>query len=111
MLARKNRISRNEFPSSKTKGARFFSTSFSITIYITEGNTRFSVVVSKKVAKRAVDRNYLRRQFYSLVEPHLKIITKKVKIVIYPKSEALKMPFLLLQKELIVVLQTAKLIP
>ena len=111
MLARKNRISRKEFPSFKTKGTRFFSTIFSATVYLAPDNTQFSVVVSKKVAKRAVDRNQLRRQFYSAVEPHLKTITKKIKVVIYPKKEALVTTFSFLQSEVVIMLKTAKLIP
>ena len=111
MLSRKNRISKKEFPSPKAKGARFFSTSFSTTIYTGKDQTLFSIVVSKKISKKALDRNHLKRQFYSLAEKHLKTIIKGVKIVIYPKKEALKTPFLLLQKELSTVLKTAKLIP
>ena len=98
MLARKNRISKSEFPSAKDRGVRFLSTFFSGTAYPTKGNSKFCVVVSKKIAKSAVKRNHIKRQFYAAVEPYVVKINKT--IVLYPKKEALGIGFKDLQREI-----------
>jgi ribonuclease P protein component len=54
-----------------------------------EGVAKFAVVVSKKTARRAVDRNFLKRRSKEALRPHLKN-APPASIVIYPKKEALK---------------------
>ncbi len=90
MLARKNRISKSEFPSSKTKGIRFLSSSFSGVVYPTLSGVKVAVVVSKKTTPKAVDRNLLKRRFYAAFEVYIKKLTKPTLIVVYPKKESIK---------------------
>lgn len=71
MLSRKNRVSRELFPFLLKKGKKYVSAHIFLRVARLEEkqvlHTRFSFVVSAKVAKRAVDRNRLRRRGYEIV--------------------------------------------
>jgi ribonuclease P protein component len=114
MLPQKNRISRKEFPSHKERGIRVFSPLFSGVFYkIVDPRvleSRVSVVVSKKTAKTAVSRNFLRRRVYEVLAPHILNISSPTTIVIYPKKEAEKAQFSDLKSEVEKALRQAKLI-
>lgn len=60
----------------------------------TRGFTRFAVIVSKKVEKSAVKRNFIRRRVYEALRVNFDLIPKKVDylFVVYSK-EIGKMPF------------------
>ena len=60
----------------------------------TRGFTRVAVVVSKKVAKSAVERNRIRRRLYEVIRVNFDLVPKKMDyiFVVYSK-EVLKMPF------------------
>lgn len=64
-----------------------------------KGFTRIAVVVSKKVAKSAVERNRIRRRVYEALRLNFKYIPKKTDyiFVVFSKSVA-KMPFNELEK-------------
>ncbi len=111
MLSKKNRITRKDFPARNRQGLRFFSAFFTGTIYANEGGVKVSVVVSKKTAKTAVVRNYLRRLFYEAVSEQTKGFLKGALIVFYPKIEAQKAPFSVLKTEIEKALRQAKLVP
>ena len=59
-----------------------------------KGFTRFAVIVSKKVEKSAVKRNFIRRRVYEALRVNFDLIPKKMDylFVIYSK-EIGKMPF------------------
>ncbi|MFA5997177.1 MAG: ribonuclease P protein component [Candidatus Paceibacterota bacterium] len=111
MLPRKNRIPRNDFPSHNVKGFRVFSPLFTGVFFKSEANnSRASVVVSKKTAKTAVDRNKLRRRFYDVVGPLFNQSGATTTVVLYPKIEAKKSSFADLETEMKKAFKTAKLI-
>ena len=89
MLPKTSRITRKEFPVlSKGQGIRVFSSVFSCTLYPLEGKkVQVSVVVSKKVSKRAVVRNELKRKVYNAMGDILPLFPKGYAIVFYPKLE------------------------
>ncbi len=99
MVATKNRIPRALFPTYFASGKRFHSECFTV-IYTKTTDFRVSVVVSKKVAKQAVDRNRLRRRAYGVVERLAKVQpTHGVYIILY-KPGALNTTRVLLQDQL-----------
>ena len=101
MLSQKNRISRKDFPAFKRQGFRVFSELFSGTVYPTDDKKiRVSVVVSKKTAKLAVVRNHLRRVFYEAIKPYLESFTQGSLVVLYPKSGAVQVSFVVLKSEI-----------
>lgn len=66
MLAKTERLSRNLFTAVFSQGKRRHGEHFTI-VYAPAVGFRASVVVSKKVAKKAHDRNRLKRQLYEYV--------------------------------------------
>lgn len=67
----------------------------------TKGFTRFAVVVSKKVEKTAVGRNYLRRRIYEVLRLNFDAIPKKMDYVFVVYSNEIgKLPFDALQERI-----------
>jgi ribonuclease P protein component len=69
MLSRTARLNRLEFTTCFTRGRRLHSPHLSVVVY-TQDTFKASVVVSKKVAKKAHDRNRLRRRVYACIQAH-----------------------------------------
>ena len=88
------RLSRAEFPR-KPASRRLGDELFSIGVWPLQAGTepRFSCVVSKKVAKKAVERNLLKRRCREIVAPILRNSTKPIAVVVYPKKTALTASF------------------
>lgn len=66
MLKKKERLTKKEFDRFFASGARKHGDLFTL-IYKTDPGFHGAVVVGKKVYKRAVDRNQLRRRVYSIL--------------------------------------------
>lgn len=66
MLPKKKRLTTAEFSRFFRSGTRFHSPNLQL-IYTPHDEFRGAVVVGKKVAKNAVDRNALRRRIYALL--------------------------------------------
>lgn len=90
MLARANRLRRAEFNEYFKRGKRLHSDHFTV-VYVAAPDFKVSVVVSKKVAKKAHDRNRLKRQMYGFVG----LFSKETKVagvfMIYPKPTLTKL--------------------
>lgn len=71
MLAKKNRLSRDEFNRFFSLGKKVHTPYFQL-IHLATEPFKVSVVVSKKVAKTAVQRNKIRRRIYDIVRNHQK---------------------------------------
>lgn len=48
--------------------------SVNLTSYIIDHTSRFAVIISAKALRRAVDRNKIKRRFYSLIRQHTRYI-------------------------------------
>ena len=85
MLKKKSRVNTAMFKEVFAKGRSFhFGTFFLKTLFVEEGGPFFSFVVSKKVAKRAVARNKIKRRARSIVHKQLPFFKKKIAVVVYP---------------------------
>jgi ribonuclease P protein component len=93
MLPSSKRLTIPLFKGVMDKGRIFHSPFFSAKMLKTEGMSRFSVAVSKKVAKNAIDRNKIRRRIYSTIRPLYPRIIPGIHGVIMPKSTVLKGTF------------------
>jgi ribonuclease P protein component len=71
MLPKKERLSREAFNRFFSAGKRINTTSFQV-VYAVNPNFHASVVVSKKIARLAVERNRIRRQIYDMVRRYKK---------------------------------------
>ncbi len=76
----------------------------------TKGFTRIAVVVSKKVAKSAVERNRIRRRIYEALRKNLEYIPEKKDYIFVVFSKTIKdMPFSELEKLLGELVQSSKM--
>src|SRR3989344_1396030 len=93
-MATQRRLSRIDFPSGPPK-KRVSNEFFKIAVWQKkEGlETKFACVVSKKVARRAVERNKLKRRCREITSRYLSSIATPCSIVIYPKKYALMATF------------------
>jgi len=66
MLKKRNRLTKKEFDTVFSKGKRYHSPELQL-IYQLSDTFHGSAVVGKKVYKKAVDRNKLRRRMYSIL--------------------------------------------
>ncbi len=69
-------------------------------------HTKFAVVVSSKISKKAVERNKLRRRIYEIIRLNLNkfSIEPAEKIVILTRSRAISASYKTLENELIKIL-------
>ncbi|HEC33030.1 MAG TPA: ribonuclease P protein component [Candidatus Kaiserbacteria bacterium] len=90
MIPSKYRLRRGKKQKSAPNGRFFSSDTVSISMSSTtnnSSNSKFTVVVSKKIIKTAVARNLLKRRVYSVISHHLFNIKPGVYMV-YIKKEA-----------------------
>jgi ribonuclease P protein component len=107
MISQKQRISRGEFQSLLKKGRSFHSPLFSLSISKDVPGERFAVVVSKKVAKKAVRRNKLRRWAYSILQKHQDSIFSDVACIFFYKKTPEDISFQDVEKQIVDVLKKA----
>jgi ribonuclease P protein component len=87
-----------------SQGKSVFGTLISVR-YIPAPALKFSVSVSKKVAKTAVLRNRMRRRLYGALEGVMKEVKNPLHIMIMPKKECFEVPFKALTEELRGIIQ------
>lgn len=96
---------RKLFPK-QNKGSLFSTEFFSVRILrpnkeeITQASFRGAVVVSKKVAKTAVQRNQIRRKIYEILRSLKERFPKRAIVVVYVRIPALKASSNVLRKSL-----------
>ena len=100
-MARSNHLSRADFPSSVAT-RRASNELFSAAVWpLTQGlEPKFACVVSKKVARKAVDRNRLKRRCRAAGAALLPSLIEPLVIVIYPKIGVLTVSFTELRRSL-----------
>jgi ribonuclease P protein component len=104
MLPKKRRIERKQFPHILSKGKRFNSPNLLLSVVKTEDNgfqpSKFSFSVSKKVQKKAVDRNKYRRRGYSVVKKYIEIAEPGFLCFFSFKKSLIQPTFDILEKEI-----------
>lgn len=105
MLAREKRLSRTDFDTSRTL-SRAASAHFSLS-YGPDPVGRAAAVISKKVAKHSADRHLLKRRCLALLEPHLAMPSRKVRLMLFARTGAASLPFPALKAELEALLRSA----
>jgi ribonuclease P protein component len=91
MLPKEKRlIETRDFKRVYTKGSFFSVPLFNLNFMSNRSQlTRVGIVISKKIAKRAVDRNRAKRQFREAVRSFYEILPKGYDIIISVKEKAL----------------------
>ena len=89
MLAKKNKITSVFFKKLFNKGFFFESQSFSLRYYKqTRQEFGVAVIVSKKISGSAVDRNLLKRRFFSIISNNSHLLFPHASYLVYPKKQA-----------------------
>jgi ribonuclease P protein component len=107
MLPSSKRVSRTLFEKTMNKSTSFHSPYFSVKIAATEGPSRFSFVVSKKIDKRATKRNALRRKGYTATEKIQREIKPGFVVLVFAKKSAETLGGLAVEAELKQLFQKA----
>lgn len=111
MLARAYRLRKSaEFQRLYSRGNRTSTDLFKIFWRPNQYDHSFwAVVVSKKITKKAVERNTMRRRVYELVRKHHKDITGHYNIVILLKTDISKHNPAALEKNLLELFKKARI--
>lgn len=102
MLPKKHRIKKSTFPTFVGKGRSFFVEILTMRA-VSDGSqapARASVVVSKKVAKSAVQRNLIKRRVYAVLHTYMSTIKPGLSLVLYPKNTIIKTSFKTLKDQM-----------
>lgn len=101
MLSRTKRLTRATFGTVAT-GKRAVSAHFSVSYtHATPG--RVAAVISKKTAKKAVDRHLLKRRILAAAEPHIEPVRS---FIVYARKGSPELSYQSLKKELDALLTT-----
>lgn len=87
MFSKRNRLGSEFFKNLFKKGFIVDSGSFSIK-YIkgNKGDFKVSVIISKKISSKAVERNLLKRRFLSIVSEQKDLLKQGFSYIFYPKK-------------------------
>lgn len=101
MLKRENRIRlKKEFAEVKNKGRILYSPLFGFLTYKeNDDQKKFGFIVSKKISKRAVDRNKIRRILSEVVRENLERFENGTRIIFLTKKEILGKKMKEIEKE------------
>lgn len=112
MLPKEHRLTKKQdFAAVRKHGRSFFSSLFRVSVRPSKGeHSRFAVVVSTKVSKKATDRNRLRRQIREVVRAQLPKIGTGYDVVISVRSSARDASFAKLSEELDTLFKKARLL-
>lgn len=110
MLKKINRIgSRKEFLEVKNKGVMNYSPIFGwLSLENNDDQKKFGFVISKKISKRAVDRNKIKRRLAESIKKHLNDFEKGIRIVFLAKKEILNKNIKEIEEEISKILDRRK---
>ena len=103
MFKRKQRLSRKDFENILKKGTRVQNEYLSL-LHEDETETKVGVVVSKKNANKATQRNKLRRIIFSVLKDNERYLNKK-HVAVFLKKNSSKMTFSEIERELTTLLK------
>ncbi|MAG12217.1 ribonuclease P protein component, partial [bacterium] len=108
---KKQKIQRSSFPKTFSGSKTFPSPFFTLRVFFDKKNSttssRFSFVVSAKVAKKAVARNTLKRRGYAVIKKNIPNIKSGYICVFFFKKESTRVSFKDLEKEIVITLKRA----
>jgi ribonuclease P protein component len=92
MLNKKNRISNRQLIEKLFKKGKLYKNNYFLFRFLPsiESTSKFAVIVSKKVAPKAVDRNYLRRQINEAIKNNIPLLKIDIISLIIVKTTVKK---------------------
>jgi len=112
MLAKKYRLKlKKNFDLVLRSREKFYSINFVLRFHKNqEANSRFAFVISKKVSKKAVERNLIKRRMSEVIRMSILNIISGYDIIFFAKPSVLKLDYKKTQDELIYLLKKSKLL-
>ena len=111
MLPKKRRIERSLFSFVLAEGKKYHSNSLILNVVVNNKiPTKFSFSVSKKILKKAIDRNKYRRRGYSIINKHIKRVKTGYVCFFVFKKESTTVSFDNLEKEIVYLLTKSSVI-
>lgn len=109
MLPQKKRVERTIFPETLQRGKSGYSPFLNLKCIKRDDaeESKFSFVVSKAVAKKAVQRNLLRRRGYSIIKDNQAKIRDSFTCIFFFKKESNALSFKELEKDILFLLKKA----
>ena len=103
MLKRENRIRlKKEFAEIKNKGRVLYSPLFGfLTHKENDDQKKFGFIVSKKISKKAVDRNKIRRILSEVIRKNLEKVDNGTRVIFLTKKEILGKKYNEIEREVI----------
>lgn len=112
MIAKKFRFGKKaDFDKVFNSQNKFYSNNFVLRYCKTKNlNNRFSIVVSKKISKKAVVRNKIRRRIYEVLRLNLEKMNIPYDIILLVKRGVVDMEYPDIEKEILYILKKSKLL-
>jgi ribonuclease P protein component len=109
MLAKKNRLRlKKEYETVFKKGQRYFSPFFNLTVCTSNTkDTRFGIVISTNISKKATERNQLKRRIRHIIRKNLALIKEGFDLSINTKIASLLLNYSGLEQELLFLFKKA----
>lgn len=112
MIAKEFRISKKkDFDIILKSKSKFYSNNFVLRFSKNElSKSRFCVVISKKISKKAVIRNKIRRRIYEIIRLNYDKIKPGFDFMILPKLSVLKLDYCDIERDLNYVFKKANIL-
>jgi len=69
--------------------------------YSRESESKFAIIVSKKISKKAIERNKIRRKIYAVLRLNLTLIQQPINCVIIPHKHILEFDYQDIEAQLV----------
>jgi len=112
MLPSSRCLKKDDFISLKKLGAKIFHSGWlTLRVYqVSLVDSRFAVVVSSAISKKAVERNKLKRKIKDIIYRELTLFKKNFAIIIYVKKGCLGASYQDLKKEVVLLFKKANIL-
>ena len=98
-MAKRSRVTRQDFEHIHSTSVKRYHGEFFSLVVITASGTKFTCVVSKKIAARAVERNRIKRRCREAARAALGSTRHEIAFVFYAKRQAREAAFAAIKKD------------
>ena len=108
MLSKDKKINTQLFKEVLNKGKTHHFTYFSVKTLkspVNENKSKFTIVVSKKIVKKAISRNLIRRRFFNIIKDIYKDFPTPYAFIFFLKKEGKELNYKDLKKEIEIILK------
>lgn len=107
MFPHKQRLQRDAFSAVREQGQVFRGRHMTLRLKENKGPSRFSIVVSRKVAQSAVQRHKIRRRIYAILKDIDPALKSTYDVVVFAGTQVVALPYTALGHEVHSLFQQA----